>query len=183
MPKKYNFQGISKRARDLLAAGESKNVDYKEQVKGLHAEDLVAFANSEHGGTILVGVREISGHDTKRKGEPIGLAIDDESRLQIMGKALSCSPPIQIEIFVENYGSLPFYRVEIPSGAHKPYATNSGTYKIREDGRNNSLLPEQLLRMFLEREGQEFRLRFSEATGKLDHTLDGAVLFSANVHG
>lgn len=98
-----------------------------------------------------------------------------------MGKALSCSPPIQIEIFVENYGSLPFYRVEIPSGAHKPYATNSGTYKIREDGRNNSLLPEQLLRMFLEREGKEFRLRFSEATGKLESRMTEALELVENL--
>lgn len=93
MVKKYIFQGISKGARDLLTAGEGKDVDYKEQVRGLHAEDLVAFANSEHGGAILVGIREISGHNTKQKGEPIGLVIDDDSRLQIMGKALSCSPP------------------------------------------------------------------------------------------
>ncbi len=181
MVKKYNFQGISKRARDLLSAGEGKDVDYKEQVRGLHAEDLVAFANSEHGGTILVGVREISGHNTKQKGEPIGLAINDDSRLQIMGKALSCSPPIQIEIFAENYSNLPFYRVEIPSGANKPYATNNGTYKIREDGRNNSLLPEQLLKMFLEREGKEFRLRFSEATGKLESRMAEALGLVGNL--
>jgi ATP-dependent DNA helicase RecG len=170
-----NFQGISKRARTLLSGGESKDVDYKEKVKGLHAEDLVAFANSENGGAILIGVREVAGHDGKQKGEPIGHPIDDDSRLQIMGKALSCSPPGQVEVFVENLGHLPFFRVEIPSGAHRPYATNSGTYKIREDGRNNPLLPEQLLKMFLEREGEEFRARFSEATGQLESRMTEAL--------
>jgi ATP-dependent DNA helicase RecG len=148
MANQRNFQGISKRARTLLSRGESKDVDYKEKVKGLHAEDLVAFASSENGGAILIGVREVAGRNGKQKGEPVGHPIDDDSRLQMMGKALSCSPPIQVEIFVENLGHLPFFRVEIPSGAHKPYAANSGTYKIREDGRNNPLLPEQLLKMF-----------------------------------
>lgn len=71
--------------------------------------------------------------------------------------------------------------MEIPSGAHKPYATNGGTYKIREDGRNNSLLPEQLLKMFLEREGKEFRLRFSEATGKLESRMTEALGFVENL--
>lgn len=175
MVKQNNFQGISKRAQALLDAGESKAVDYKEKVKGLHSEDLVAFANSENGGAILIGVREISGHHGKQKGESIGHSIDDDSRLQIMGKTLSCSPPIQVEIFIENLRHLPFYRVEIPTGAQKPYATNSGTYKIREDGRNNPLLPEQLLKMFLEREGEEFRSRFSEATGKLESSMKEAL--------
>lgn len=71
--------------------------------------------------------------------------------------------------------------MEIPNGAHKPYATNGGTYKIREDGRNNSLLPEQLLKMFLEREGKEFRLRFSEATGKLESRMTEALGFVENL--
>jgi hypothetical protein len=132
---------------------------------------LVAFANSENGGAILIGVREISGRNGKQEGEPIGHMVDDDSRLQIMDKALSCSPPIQVEIFVENLDNLPFYRIEIPSGTHKPYSTNSGTYKIREDGRNNPLLPEQLLKMFLEQESEEFRSRFSEATGKLESSM------------
>jgi hypothetical protein len=175
MPKQDDYQGISKRTRLLLSGGEGKHVDYKEKVKGLHAEDLVAFANSPYGGAILIGVRESTPSNGKQKGEPIGHVIDDESKLQIMAKALSCSPPVQISITVENLRHLPFYRVEIPSGIHKPYSTSSGTYKIREDGRNNSLLPEQLLRMFLHRESEEFRVRFSEATANLESRMTEAV--------
>jgi predicted HTH transcriptional regulator len=93
-----------------------------------------------------------------------------------MGKALSCNPPVQIEIYTENTSSNPFFRVEIPSGHQKPYCTNSGTYKIREDARNHPLHPEQLHSMFLDREGEEFRDRFSQAAGDLEgkmaHTLD-----------
>lgn len=168
MSKQSTFQGISKRSKALLASGEDKSVDYKEKVKGLHAEDLVAFANSQNGGAILIGVREAIGPDGTQNGEPIGHSVDDETRLQIISKALSCSPPIQIEIYVENLSQLPFYRIEIPTGTHKPYATNSGTYKIREDGRNNPLHPEPLLKMFLERESEEFRNRFTEATGQIE---------------
>jgi hypothetical protein len=69
----------------------------------------------------------------------------------------------------------PFFRIEIPSGSHKPYATSSGTYKIREDSRNNPLLPEALLKMFLDREGSEFRTRFSEATGSLETRMQEAL--------
>ena len=175
MTKQSTYQGISKRAQALLSLGEDKSVDYKEKVKGLHAEDLVAFANSANGGAILIGVRESEHPNGTQKGEPVGHAIDDDTRLQIMGKALSCSPPIQIEIYVENLDHLPFYRVEIPSGTHKPYSTNSGTYKIREDGRNNPLHPEPLLKMFLERESEEFRHRFSEATNKLESRMSEAL--------
>lgn len=83
------IKGISRRARALLKGGESKAVDYKENVKGLHAEDLVAFANSESGGAILVGVKESNAKSGGQIGVPIGHAVSDEVRLQIMGKALS----------------------------------------------------------------------------------------------
>jgi predicted HTH transcriptional regulator len=82
---------------------------------------------------------------------------------------------VEIELFIENLSATPFLRIEIPSGSHKPYATSSGTYKIREDSRNNPLLPEALLKLFLEREGAEFRTRFSEATGTLETRMQEAL--------
>lgn len=175
MTKKSSFQGISKISRGLLSTGENKNVDYKVNVKGLHADDLVAFANSKDGGSILIGVRETSGQGGTQKGEPVGHPVDDASKLQIMSKALACSPPIQIEIFIENLGDCPFFRVEVPSGTHKPYSTANGTYKIREDGRNSSLLSEPLLRIFLEREGAVFKSRFAEATKNLEDSMTAAL--------
>lgn len=168
MRKQSEFKGISQRARRLLSRGEDRHVDYKRDVNGLHAEDLVAFANSSDGGAILIGVVEAKDGRGRQRGNPVGCPIGDNVKLQIMGKALSCSPPVQLEIFTENLNSNPFYRIEIPSGLQKPYATNNGTYKIREDARNAPLLPADLLRMFLEREVEEFRRRFSEATGDLE---------------
>jgi hypothetical protein len=169
------FKGLSKRARDLLSGGEDRLVDYKEKLNGLHAEDLIAFANSEKGGAILIGVREISQPNGRQVGEPIGVSIDDESKLQIVSKALLCSPPVQAQVFVENLDQAPFFRIEIPSGSRKPHSTSNGTYKIREDGRNDPLLPAALLKMFVESEGAEFRRRFAEATGGLQKEMTKAL--------
>jgi len=175
MSKKSEYSGITKRTKSLLSGGENKAVDYKDRIKGLHTEDLVAFANSKNGGTILIGVKEEKSKNGSQIGVPIGCPIGDKSKLQIMGKALSCSPPVQLELFVENLSKKPFYRIEIPSGVRKPHSTNSGTYKIREDGRNHPLLPEQLLSIFLDREGEKFRDRFSQAAGELEGQMNHAL--------
>jgi hypothetical protein len=175
MPGAKQYSGISKRARTLLKGGETREVDYKENARGLHTEDLVAFANSPTGGAILLGVEEFTNEDGAQQGRAIGCSVDDDARLQVLSKALSCSPAVETELFIENLSRQPFLRVEIPSGAHKPYATSSGTYKIREDSRNNPLLPEALLKMFLEREGTEFRERFAEATGALQSRMQEAL--------
>ena len=100
--KRTTYKRITKRSRDLLASGEGKYVDYKESVKGVHADDFVAFANSPEGGALLIGVEEITGANGVQRGRPIGCTVDDKARLQIMGKALSCSPAVQIELFIEN---------------------------------------------------------------------------------
>jgi predicted HTH transcriptional regulator len=175
MAKAKQFSRLSRRAKSLLKSGETRHVDYKENLKGPHAEDLVAFANSEHGGAVLVGVEEFTSTAGTQEGRPIGCPVDDDARLQVLSKALSCSPAVEIELFIENLSATPFLRIEIPSGSHKPYATSSGTYKIREDSRNNPLLPEALLKLFLEREGAEFRTRFSEATGTLETRMQEAL--------
>ena len=169
--KQKEFKAISKRSKELLQSGENLHVDYKEKLKGLHAEDFVAFANSTHGGAILIGVKENTNELGQQIGTPNGCEISDDAKLQIISKALSCIPPIQVEVFTENTQKKAFYRIEIPTGEHKPYCTNSGTYKIREDARNSPIHPKQLLTMFLEKEGKEFRDRFADATGNLEQQM------------
>jgi hypothetical protein len=156
-------------------------VEFKEKVSGLDSEDLVAFANSSDGGSILIGVREINRPDGTQSGEPVGHKVDDGTRLQIMDKALSCSPPVQIDITIENLNAVPFLRVDIPSGSQKPYATKSGTYKIRENGRNGPIHPPQLLKMFMEHEGEQFKMRFAEATARIDEQLKATLEGVANL--
>jgi Putative DNA-binding domain len=181
MPKPKQYSSISQRSRELLKSGETREVDYKENARGLHAEDLVAFANSPSGGAILLGVEEFTNAEGTQQGRPVGCQVDDDARLQVLSKALSCSPAVEIELFTENLSRQAFFRVEIPSGAHKPYATSAGTYKIREDSRNNPLLPEALLKMFLDREGSEFRERFAEATGALHGRMQDALSAVGNL--
>jgi hypothetical protein len=170
-----SLKGISKKARVCLSSGETMHVEFKEKVSGLESEDLVAFANSEGGGSILIGVKESADLSGMQVGAIVGHRVDDGTRLQILDKAQSCHPPVQIEIVVENLNDKPFLRIEIPSGNQKPYSTKSGTYKIRESGRNAALYAPQLLKIFMEKEGNEFKRRFSDATGQIADRLSALV--------
>ena len=163
--------GISERARDLLSRQEDRDVDFKRQISGLASADLVAFANSPTGGTILIGVDEGASDNGLQRGLVVGCPVGDKEKLIVLNKAESCVPPIEVEIFVENTADLPFLRIEIPSGPDKPYCTRKGIYAIRGDGRTKALLPRRLLSLFLETEAEQFFTRFREATGALEASL------------
>lgn len=165
------YAGVSQRAQTLLSMGENDQVDYKSHAKGVSAEDFVAFANTVNGGAILIGVSETEDTSGRQIGKITGCKVGDKARMSLISKALSCSPPVQMHLNIENTDDLPFFRVEIPSGAQKPYCTDNGTYKIRVDGRNLSLYPNQLLAMFLEKEGSLFVERFSTATQSISEHL------------
>jgi len=169
--KKSEFKGISKRAKTLLSMEEGYDVEFKESAGGLDNSDIVAFANSETGGAILIGIKETKTGTGKQKGEVKGCPVGDGEKRKIVDKAESCVPPVAVEIFLENSEKKPFYRVEIPPGEEKPYCTASGIYKIRGDGRTLALLPGRLLTMFMERESGEFVERFREATIGLEESL------------
>lgn len=168
---KNSFKTLSKRVRLLLNHEEDYDVEFKQSLSGLGSSDLVAFANSEAGGSVLVGVRERRTGKHRQKGEIIGCPIGDKQKLSIINKAEDCVPPLKIEIFVENSNRVPFYRIEILSGNKKPYCTARGTYKIRGDGRTKALLPGRLLSMFVETESQQFIERFRKATKRLENSL------------
>jgi predicted HTH transcriptional regulator len=139
---------------------------------GLSSEDLVAFANSSLGGTILLGVREKKSSRGLQAAEIIGCEIGDKAKLSILGKAASCVPPVEVRVILENSeGKRPFLRVEIPPGQSRPCCTSGGTYKIRGDARNDPLTPERLLEMFMEAENDRFIQRFSRATEDLESSI------------
>lgn len=161
------YMSISRKSRALLNRQEGLDVDFKLTVKGVEATDLVAFANSERGGTILVGVGEVEDVNSMQQGKIIGCSVGDKERLFILSKSESCVPPVELNIIIENYARRPFYRIEIPSGKEKPYCTAGGTYKIRGDGRTNTLLPGRLLSLFIEKQSEIFFNRFREATKEL----------------
>ena len=161
------YMSISRRARALLNRQEGFDVDFKLTVKGVQATDLVAFANSERGGAILVGVGEVVDGNSMQKGRIIGCDVGDKERLYILSKSESCVPPVEVKIIIENYARKPFLRIEIPPGKDKPYCTAGGTYKIRGDGRTNTLLPGRLLSLFIEKQSELFFDRFREATKEI----------------
>lgn len=168
---KNSFKALSKRVRLLLNHEEGYDVEFKQSLSGLDNTDLVAFANSEAGGSLLIGVTETQTGKYRQKGGIIGCPVGDKEKISIINKAEDCVPPLKIEIFVENSNRIPFYRIEIPSGNKKPYCTARGTYKIRGDGRTKALLPGRLLSMFAETESQQFIERFRKATKRLENSL------------
>ena len=167
-----NYKGISNRGRFLLAQQENHLVDFKEHIDGVDAGDFIAFANSDRGGAILVGVREGLDANGLQRAEICGCEVGDIQKLMLVNKAASCLPSVDISIHFENLDNEPFIRVEIPSSSHRPHCTASGTYKIREDGRNKALNPRELLSIFIESESERFLNRFNHVTADLRKSLD-----------
>ena len=157
------FKTLRKSTKELLASGENQRVDYKETSK-LDSDDLVSFANSEDGGTVLLGVVERADKHGRMYGEPIGLPLTDKIAQSIESKAHSCIPPVNVEISEENTSKLSLIRVDVPPSKHKPHCTGSGTYKIRRNASNQALVPELLLEMLLNRESAKFYKNFKHAT-------------------
>ena len=169
---RQTFKGISNRGRRLLAQQEGETLDFKAHPDGLHAEDLVAFANSEQGGAILIGISETVTEDGLQGTEVTGCEIGDDAKLAILNRASACIPAVPVEIYFENTGETPFIRIEIPGSHRRPHCTASGTYKIRVDGRNQALTPGELLAIFMDREGEKFFHRFATVTEDLKTAVD-----------
>jgi ATP-dependent DNA helicase RecG len=177
------FRTLSARVKLLLAGEEGFDVDFKRSLSGLENEDLVAFANSARGGTILVGVDEYKESNGRQRGKIVGCPVGDKEKVGIINRAQNCIPPVEIEIFIENTSNRPFFRIEIPSGNNKPYCTPGGTYKTRGDGRNLPLLPSHLLTTFMENESRDFLEKFRSATKELDTRLYSLMGRLEEVHG
>lgn len=150
---------------------ESFDVEYKQHIKGLDSGDLVAFANSEQGGIIYIGVKEDRDKVGKQIGKVVGHKINDTFKLSILDKAQSCVPPVNVSIETIEVNGKSLYKINIPPGLYKPYCTKGGTYKIRGDGQNHALTPNQLLSIFMENEREKFVDRFKEATTELENVM------------
>ncbi|MBY4677988.1 AlbA family DNA-binding domain-containing protein [Marinobacterium arenosum] len=165
------YRGLSRRTQQLLQMAEGRTVDFKRDASGVKSRDLVAFANAPLGGTILIGVEEYTSNDGVQRGRVVGCRVDDSVRLILVNKATDCFPTVDLELYVENLADRPILRLEIPSGQYKPYCTQRGDYAIRSDGRNRALLPDELLAIFMEREGELFLARFHDAVTRLERQL------------
>lgn len=169
---KNEFKTITKRAKELLSQEESFEVEFKEQINGIDSSDIVAFANSNEGGSILIGVKETKQKNGIKIGKIIGCRVGDDEKLKILNKANSCLPPVDLKVYYENLNDIPFIRIEIPSGNQKPYCTKAGTYTIRNDNQKSALHPGLIFNMFLESEYETFANRFGQATGEIKSSLE-----------
>ena len=173
MPVKREYQQLTKRTRDMLAASEGSNVDFKRDASGVKTSDLVAFSNSPSGGTLLIGVDECTTKGGLQRGKVVGCDVDDNTRLMLINKATDCYPNVDIQIYIENLKAKPIMRIEVPSGHLKPYCSSRGEYAIRAEGRNRALYPEELLLIFMDREGEKFLSRFRVAVAELESQVGG----------
>ncbi len=165
------YRRLSQRTRHLLDMPEGLNVDFKRETQAVRSADLVAFANAPLGGTLLIGIDEYTTTDGVQRGKVVGCEVDDKARLALINKSTGCIPNLDIHLYTENLAGKPILRVEIPSGPNKPYCTQRGEYAIRTDGRNRAMLPEELLAIFMEREGDLFLSRFRTAVQQLEHQV------------
>ena len=170
MIERKRLQSLSSVTCQFLASGEGQLVDFKRAPNGITADDLVAFANAAEGGTILAGIGEQS-IDGAQVGVVLGCDIGDNTILQLLNKAISCSPPISIDIVIENLKHKPILRVSILSSPTKPHCTPRGVYCRRDGARNRALHPSELLRIFLETEAQIFAARFESAATHISDQL------------
>ena len=155
----------------MLEGGETDAVDFKRHPDGLHAEDLVAFANTESGGDILIGVDKITSADGSQAGVPIGCDLSDKTLLQILNKASACIPPIALRLFAENLADKPILRLNIPRSESRPHCTPKGVYCRRDGSRIRPLHPTELLRVFLDSEGKVFAQRFEESASRITQSM------------
>lgn len=162
------YKGITQRTRQLLNKAEGYDVEFKRNSQNLKGEDFVAFANSPRGGTILIGVDEGTDENGQQIGVVVGCSVGDETRLAINSKCNSCSPPVPIDIIIENENRNPFLRVEIASGGGKPYCTSGGKYTVRNDNQNVGLKPQELLKIYVAEEYSDFLEKFQTATKDLE---------------
>lgn len=167
---KRRIHNLSKLSRELLAEGESSRSDFKRLPDGISADDLVSFANSENGGNILAGIDEHS-LEGAQVGIVRGCDVSDATVLQVLNKAVSCIPPVSINVYIENLDEKPILRVEVPSSSTKPHCTPKGVYSRRDGARNRPLHPSELLRLFLESEARAFSERFEVAAERITEEL------------
>jgi len=173
MKEKEAYVVIREDTKRLLEGSEGFDVDFKRNPEAVVSEDIVAFANSENGGTILIGVDEFNGHNEMQRGIIVGSEIGDQIKLGLLDKAFTCSPSVNIEITFENVNSSkPIIRIDIPSSDKKPHCTPKGVYKVRGDGKNEPILPDKLLEYFINENNElDIEDRLEKIEKKIDDIL------------
>jgi Schlafen, AlbA_2 len=147
----------------LIHQGENHRVEFKQTVEAINSELLVALANSKNGGVIVVGVID-ENNRTPNTAAYVNTPLTDRARLAIQNKAIDCIPPIALSLEQHEVEDMNLVVIDVKSSSSKPHCTSKGLYRIRSDGRNRELQPNELLAIFLEKEESVFLERFKLAT-------------------
>lgn len=139
----------AKKLKELLAAGETSKVQFKEKIPhaGSLAREIVAMSNSL-GGMILFGIKDVSGDVT-------GLTVDE---VEAFDKTISevadhLKPPVYlttevVTVFAEDNPAKVLV-VHIDEGINKPYKTAKGEIYVKQAS-NKRLLTDnaEIMRLF-----------------------------------
>ncbi|MEU8820564.1 hypothetical protein [Actinoplanes sp. NPDC048796] len=190
--RRLRYQDVSAEARELLASeGESDRFEFKEKADAVKGKVLVAAANAvvleriaSGYVTILVGVKEVADELTGVvRGEVIGLtgmndskarrASIEKARQSIQSTAAETYPiPVGLRIIEEGVDTTaPFLRLEVwPTRA--PHYTRDGMRVTRAGASTRAITDDELVEMYLAREAEIFRQRFSDITAELARSIE-----------
>ena len=183
VPEPSRYKQVSQAARRILALGESGRFEFKRDIDAVTPKLLAALANwialdpAQDVAHLLVGVEEIEDTETGLvSGSPFGLPRGlDKSVARIQDMA-SKTRPIPVDTFIieeGTAGATPFLRIEIRP-TMPPHFDDEGRRQTRQGRSTRALTDEELLRIYLDREGGSFAARFRQTTTELQSAV-GAV--------
>jgi hypothetical protein len=116
----------------LLSGEEQRLVAFKPSAAALEAEDLVALANTEDGGTIVLGLEPAP--KRRRKAEPtvVGCSLTVATRKAIASLAQACVPPVEVTVSEAVHQRKKLVRIDVAKSDARPHCTASGTYVVRD---------------------------------------------------
>lgn len=130
---------------DELFSGKAHgSIAFKPSLAALDEEDLVAFANSNGGGVIVLGVEQSRKARGGKTLQVIGSPAGARERRKIVEMAKRCVPPVEISISALAHEGKKLLRIDIAQSARRPHCTSRGTYMIREAHASVPLTPDKL---------------------------------------
>ena len=178
------YQRPSKAALDMLSAeGESGRFEFKRNAESVKSSVLVAAANwvalspqTRDKVTLLVGVDEERSaiNYRARDGQGRGDSGDLHRHIEkIQNNCRDTFPvPVGLRIIEEGVATTtPFLRLEIwPT--FPPHFDSGGRRIVRNNASTRPLVDEELLNLYLDREGEKFEQRFGRTALHLLETLE-----------
>lgn len=182
MPEPTRYQQISAAAARLLATeGESGRFEFKRSSEAVKPDVLVAAANwvaldpERDSVTLLVGVDEVQDPATGLvTGHVRGLTGQLSTHVDRIQQYVRNTDPVPVDVrIIEEAVSTakPFLRLEIkPTFA--PHYDGAGRRVTRQGASTRPLTDEELLNLYLDREGEQFEQRFRRSADLLIGFID-----------